>query len=54
MFLQLYDNKNVYYSKKFDKFTLSFNERESMINRVLDGSTYPGQKLAPPSLCKKI
>jgi hypothetical protein len=26
--------------------------RESVINRALDGSTYPSQKLAPSSFCK--
>jgi hypothetical protein len=28
--------------------------RESAINRVLDSSTYPGKKLVPSSLDKKI
>ncbi len=27
---------------------------ESAVNRVLDGNTYLGKKLAPSSLCKKI
>ncbi len=31
----------------------SFNGRESAINRALDGSTYPGWKLVPSSLCQK-
>ncbi len=29
------------------------NERESTANRVLDGSTFPGQKLVPSSLSEK-
>jgi hypothetical protein len=32
---------------------MSHNRRESALNRVLDGSTYPGFKLVPSSLCKK-
>jgi len=28
--------------------------RYSAVNRALDGSTYPGKKLVPFSLCKKI
>ncbi len=30
------------------------NGRESVVNRALDGSTYPGLNLLPFSLCKKI
>jgi hypothetical protein len=30
------------------------NGRESAINRVLDGSTYPGKKHVPPSLGKNF
>ncbi len=30
------------------------NGRESAINRGLDGSTYPGEKLVPSSLFKEI
>jgi len=29
------------------------NKRESALNKSLDGSTYPGKKQQPPSLCKK-
>ncbi len=28
------------------------NGRESAVNRSLDGSTYPGEKLVPSSHCK--
>jgi hypothetical protein len=28
--------------------------RGSAVNKALDGSTYPGQKLVPSSFCKKI
>jgi hypothetical protein len=28
--------------------------RESPVNRMLGGTTYPGKKLVPSSLCKKI
>jgi hypothetical protein len=31
-----------------------FTGRESAENRVLNAITYPGQKIVPPSLCKKI
>jgi len=30
------------------------NGRESAINRALDGCAYPGKKLVPSPLCKKI
>ncbi len=30
------------------------NERESAVNRGLDGSIYPGEKLVPSYHCKKI
>jgi hypothetical protein len=32
----------------------NFNGRESALNRLLDGSTYPRQKLVSSSLCKKV
>jgi hypothetical protein len=28
-------------------------EEKSAVNKALDGSTYPGYKLAPSSLCKE-
>jgi hypothetical protein len=34
--------------------SLKKNGRESAINRAIDGSTYPTQKLVPSPLCKKI
>jgi hypothetical protein len=33
---------------------LAHNARESAVNRVLDGSTYPRLKLMPSSLAEKI
>jgi hypothetical protein len=35
-------------------FHFDLDVRESKVNRVPDGSTYPDQKLAPSSLCKKL
>ncbi len=32
----------------------NFNGRESALSRLLDGSTYPRQKLVSSSLCKKL
>ncbi len=32
----------------------TFNGRESAVNKVQDGSNYPGKKLVPSSLCKKV
>jgi hypothetical protein len=37
-----------------NQLVLSQNGRESAVNRVLDGRTYPDQKLVTFSLCKKI
>jgi hypothetical protein len=31
-----------------------FNGRELEVNRALDGNTYPGKKLVPYSLSKKL
>jgi hypothetical protein len=33
--------------------SISSNGRESAINRAIDGSTYPGKKVVPSSLCKQ-
>jgi hypothetical protein len=37
----------------YKTFRAVINGRESAVNRVLDGSTYPGQKLVASSFCKK-
>ncbi len=43
----------IFFQDVFELFVkLWTNGRESALKRALDGSTYPGEKLAPSSLCR--